>query len=227
MFTLNTEFHTTDEFLNGIKHGWSSIPVKVTGYWSNDSIAIHVRREGLFAEKCGWFAEVSHSSGGRDSGEVADSHVAERNFGYALIAAADYAAKLETMGDTFEKLYQTEVDRITEKARIEKAAKDKSLAADPAMGSDIAKEMIKIMVRHAKEKGDTATIKMVERTTGDVTYLHYGKYWLAASFKFYTTSSPTPTPYRAIKFTRSEALNILETKSHASAEVFDNEMAVA
>jgi hypothetical protein len=82
-------------------HGSASIPVAVLGYWSRDPIQIRVAHDwrwerGTDEHRIEWKVSVSHSSGGRDSDVLGDDVAAERNFGKALIAAADEADKIRT-----------------------------------------------------------------------------------------------------------------------------------
>ena len=79
------------------ERGSESIQVHAHGFWS-DCITIYVRHEWNFQVGAGvsfkWAYQVSHSSGGRDSAEVADDLEAEGYFAQALLAAIEVAKQI-------------------------------------------------------------------------------------------------------------------------------------
>lgn len=143
-FTLDTAIHLTADFMRDIACGNAHVKVRVKGYWSSDVMTMYIRRTSKLLDKDeSWKFEISHSSGGRDTNEVKSDLEAETNFGQALVALAAYGQYLETLVDQFESAHQAYRAEVTAQAAAERAAKDAALAADPALGEDAAKKLVK------------------------------------------------------------------------------------
>lgn len=137
----------------------SALHVYVHGYWG-DVITIYVRREVDFAAyravgrtagsveelPANWNITMSHSSGGRDTGEVADDVEAEANFAQGLMAAVQHARLIRSQAAALEKFYQDQACINAERDAAEKAAKEQAkaerVAADEALGEDGAATLV-------------------------------------------------------------------------------------
>lgn len=146
----------------------------VNGFWSHDPISIYVTRE--FKRQDAdvvfyWKATVSWSCGGRDKTTLPSDIDATVNFANALKLAASAAMYIEGESDKLEASYQAKraEEKVLEKeqAEREKAAFD----ADPAMGEEVAKRVVKVMKEmqytvvsfRTRGKRDTKEFK-IERT---------------------------------------------------------------
>jgi len=129
---------------DGAYHGHIVVRVRVNGYWSQDPISIYVRRQFNFkAEtKYSWTAEVSHSTGGRDTNELEDDLEATRNFANALMRSAEVAAMLLAQASTFEAAYQANALALREASEKQHAAKQAKIEADTALGEEEAKNVL-------------------------------------------------------------------------------------
>lgn len=129
--------------------GHVAINVEVQGYWS-DVITAYARRDWRFDRtaadtdgvKHEWKFELSHSSGGRDTGEVADDAEAETNFAHALIWTADLLRSLRgRVADMDAAIARRDAARRAEEAAA-KAAKQAAIDADPALGERAARALM-------------------------------------------------------------------------------------
>jgi hypothetical protein len=131
----NTVFSIAQFDVNSIgrNYGQCSIPVSVKGYWSRDVINIYIRRNS-FVETSDinelWKFEVSNSSGGRDTKEIADDAQAIRNYGQAMIAVADLIDQLKLQVAEFEQQYQARIEQDRKEREIAQAELAKKAAAD-------------------------------------------------------------------------------------------------
>lgn len=130
------------------RRGGMSLAVYVHGYFT-DVITIYVNRK-LDWELCKetgtdaatWEFQVTHSSGGRESKEVADDLDAEVNFAQGVMAAVQHARLLRSQTADLEKAYQAqcEVQRLR---HLEKqAAKAAAAEADLQLGDRAAAQLL-------------------------------------------------------------------------------------
>lgn len=138
-----------------------SLPVKVRGYWSTDSIRLYVRRsyEGV------WYAELSHSSGGRDTNVVSDDLEAETNFGMALIAIAQEGRAILAQKDVLESNFQRIREEQRASAEAEIKRQEALIAEDTALGEEKASELVK----HIKN-----IMRMSNRFSADLSFYQRG-----------------------------------------------------
>lgn len=138
--------------------GNGSVPIKVAGYWSYDPIRLYIRREWNFKigdeSSFAWRAELSHSSGGRETdpakGGIKDDLEAETNFGAALIAIAAIGRAIMAQVATLEAAYQAQSKiAAAERAEAEEARKAR-LEADPAIGEVAVEHKIDVALAHLK-----------------------------------------------------------------------------
>lgn len=135
-------------------HSSASIGVEVHGYWS-DVITVYVRRECDWTKDPeertpNWKIEITHSSGGRDTAEVADDVLANDYFAAGLMTASQIARNIRHEAARLEANYQrARVDAKAE-AEAEAAAKAAAAAADPAMGEEQAKAMVEKLAAAAR-----------------------------------------------------------------------------
>lgn len=138
-------------------YGSGSIAVYAHGFWS-DVITIRFERKINWSKRVAhlglneqpeifeWHFSVSHSSGARDTDQVADDLEAEQNFGMAVLAAVQYARTLRSQAAEFEKAYRGHEARREAKEAEEKAkavaAKQARAAADTVLGKDGAANLI-------------------------------------------------------------------------------------
>lgn len=152
------------------ERGSESIQVHAHGFWS-DCITIYVRHEWNFQVGAGvsfkWAYQVSHSSGGRDSAEVADDLEAEGYFAQALLAAIEVAKQIRAQEPALEalRLARREADRAARAA--EEAAEQARIDADPALGEAAAKRLVKQLWARAELDGE-ATAAFFVRGRDDV-----------------------------------------------------------
>lgn len=116
------------------RKGSGTIKVKVLGYWSTDVITIYVNRDFVWQEKSAkWVCSISHSSGGRDTKEVASDLDASTNFGCALIKASNIGREILFDQDKLEAAYQERMAEIRAESERKEAEEQAALDADPAM----------------------------------------------------------------------------------------------
>ena len=119
--------------------GSARATVKVKGYWSSDTITLYLRRGYVGSKE--WLVEISHSSGGRDSKEVACDLEAETYYGEALIALAQYGRELQKRFPEFEAQYQEYIAELRAESERAAAERDARIAADTAVGELLAKKL--------------------------------------------------------------------------------------
>ena len=190
-FTINLNGRDLDE---SIGSGFS-FSVKVKGFWSSDSISVYINRS-MFSDgnsatgfSSAYKISVSHSSGGRDSKEVADDIEAEHYFGEALIGVAKYIREeIQPRIPAWERMYQEE--RAAERAEIEAAKKEQQakIDADPEVGEQQAKvyahmirgAVINEVILYERGYANSQTISRVIRPSGQVHFINH----LGARFTF-------------------------------------------
>lgn len=140
------------------------IPVKVKGFWSYDTINIYVSRSmfrvsGEVNREPSYTVSIKHSSGGRDSDEVACDVEAAQYFGEAMLGAVKYVnEEIKPRLEMWEKMYQEE--RAVELARIEAArkAKEEQFNADVEVGTKEAK-----VIAQQMRAGEIKQVVLFER----------------------------------------------------------------
>lgn len=152
------------------RSGSGRVTAKVTGYWSGDSITMYIRR-GWYGNE-GWYIEMGHASGGRDTKEVASDVEAAKNFGAAMIAMAEFAEALTAKFDEFEKFYQVAREEARIEREAEKAAKQQAFEADVAMGTAEAAGKVEQLIKAAK--GQIEMFKRGENFSRKITVKGYG-----------------------------------------------------
>lgn len=158
--------------------GSGRVTCKVHGYWSRDSITLYIHRE--FNKQ--WNVTLSHSSGGRDTKEVASDLDAEINFGRALIAMAEFGKTIETHFDEFETLYQAQREADRKEWEAQQAAKQAKIDADTPLGIMAAEVMMEMAlcgkVINVFKRGDTRPEPLTARY-GRVTSFYFCGYRMA------------------------------------------------
>lgn len=190
-FTINLNSRDLDKSIgSGFSFG-----VKVKGFWSNDSIHVYINRSMFADEKSAtgfssaYKISVSHSSGGRDTGEVVDDVEAEQYFGEALIGVAKFVREeIQPRLAMWERMYQEE--RAAERLAIEAAKKEQQakIDADPEVGEQQAKVyahmlrggVINEVVLYERGSANQQTISRVIRPSGQVHFINH----LGARFTF-------------------------------------------
>lgn len=132
--------------LNDIgRRDMTSIKYTVNGFWSYDPITVFVTREFKRQDSevtFYWKAEVSWSTGGRDTSTVPSSVDAAVNFANAIKDAASIAKYIEGESDILEAIYQA---KRAEDKRLEKEQAGREQAAfdaDPELGEDGARSVL-------------------------------------------------------------------------------------
>ncbi len=141
------------------RRGGHSLHVYCHGYWG-DVITLRVRREVDFAAyravgrtagaveelPAKWEITLSHSSGGRDTGEIADDVEAEAVFAQGILAAVQHARLIRSQTEQLEKFYLDQARIRAEREAAEKAAADAAkaerVAKDEALGEDGAATLV-------------------------------------------------------------------------------------
>ena len=167
--------HTVQPYdINEIgRDGHGRITAKIQGYWSSDPITLYFDRR-TYGDDQGWRVTMSHSSGGRDTKEVASDMEASRNFAGAMVALADLGETLiAEHSQVMEAAYETERARQKAKYEAEKAAKAAAVEADPAIGLAIATGIVAEMAVDAastyavtrifRKRGSTSISKVMAR----------------------------------------------------------------
>lgn len=153
-----------------------SIPCKVKGYWSRESITVYCTRSYLGKDDGEWRVDLFSSSGGRDTGEVADDAEAVRYFAKALVAMADLVETLRDSIDTLEANYQAERRAYKEAAEREKAVRQEAIDKDAPLGEQGAKELVKSLLvaeratANVYERGSDRPAKVSIVTRGNSTF---------------------------------------------------------
>ena len=183
-FTINLNGRDLDQSIGSNL----SIGVKVKGFCSNDSINVYINRRVLedTSSQIGFSSaykiSVSHSSGGRDSKEVADDVEAEQYFGEALIGVAKFVREeIQPRLAIWERLFQEE--RAAERAEIEAAKKEQQakIDADQEVGEQQAKvyahmirgAVINEVVLYERGYANSQTISRVIRPSGQVHFINH------------------------------------------------------
>lgn len=179
-------------------HGGASLYIKVDGYWSSSSITLYIRRDWRSHV---WSAEVSHSSGGRDTEEEPDNLIASTNFGNALIETAKYGHHIiDNYATTLESYFQEQQSLNTAQREAERTAQAAKVEADTPLTELQAKLLIKI----AK---DTAVGYQ------SVTILLFSR---GAEISHPLERTPTSWIYNGSRIHRDKVLPLLLTMSHRS-----------
>jgi len=168
--------------------GRMNIPVSVKGYWSNSSIEITISRDH-WGDEDGMNYSVSHSTGGRDNKEVPSDVAAALNFGYAMIAAVEYAKELKEQ----EEFLISEHDKFKEAARKrqakEAAARQAIIDADSLIGYDGAVAISLLMRAKANESCGTPVRRKFRMRGSDRTVM-YQVYSTGRMTQFFTCVTP-------------------------------------
>lgn len=135
--------------------------VKVKGYWSSDSITAYINREmrwdsNYTATTPEWKVSMSHSSGGRDTKEVADDLEAELNFAEAMTALALYVREfLSTNLEKLEAAYQAEILEMKQREadRLKEIAE--RIAADAVISKDTVNNLLSALTSRTQIKAYT------------------------------------------------------------------------
>lgn len=136
--------------------GNGSVAVKVAGYWSADAIRLYIRREWNWKpgkeSSYEWRAELSHSSGGRETdpakGGIKCDLEAETNFGAALIAISATGRAILAQVATLEAAYQKEAELSRIEREAAEASKQAAIDADPAIGEQAIEARIDAALKH-------------------------------------------------------------------------------
>ena len=182
------------------RNGGASIRFKVKGFWSSDTIRIYVDRKYGTT----WYISLSNSSGGRDPKEVADDAEAYINYGQALIAAGEFAKKLQESFPEFEKFFQIRRAELAAEYEAEEVAKQAAFDADEALGEDAAKKLMNTLVTDvtygkssmivAYDRGEYTKKNIQVTTNGNTTWTIRGnRVSKAEVIKHLTTSSVRST----------------------------------
>ena len=190
-FTINLNGRDLDESIGSNL----SIGVKVKGFWSSESINVYINRS-MFSDEnsandfsSAYKISVSHSSGGRDSKEVADDVEAEQYFGEALIGVTKFIREeIQPRIPAWERMFQEE--RVAERIAIEEARKEQQakIDADQEVGEQQAKvyahmirgAVINEVVLYERGYANSQTISRVIRPSGQVHFINH----LGARFTF-------------------------------------------
>ena len=148
--------------------GSGRVTVKVNGYWSSDPITLYVSRDWSYERdapgsiRYQWNVTLGHSSGGRDTKEVADDLESAVNFGMAMIALASVGRMIRAQEPALEAAYQA-AEAAREALRAEALAAAKAKAeADEALGKDRALLLTNAAIVKAQDTG-LACIQAFER----------------------------------------------------------------
>lgn len=117
------------------RQGYGRVAVKVLGYWSSDSIEVHIQREFTQAPGAAWRVTINHASGGRDTKELADDAAAVAHFAAGLLAAGSLARMLRAASSMLNAEFEAHQAQL----RAAEQAERERIAADPAMGHAAAK----------------------------------------------------------------------------------------
>ena len=154
--------------------------VKIKGYWSSDSITAYINREmrwdsNYSATTPEWKVSMSHSSGGRDTKEVADDLEAELNFAEAMTALALYVRDfLSTNLEKLEAAYQAEI--LEMKRREADLLKEiaERIAADSLISKDTVNNLLAALTSRTQIKayslGGTSPVYITLANNNNKTY---------------------------------------------------------
>ncbi len=190
-FTINLNGQDLEKSIgSGFNFG-----VKIKGFWSSESINVYINRSLFIGEKSAdgfssaYKISVGHSSGGRDSKEVADDVEAEQYFGEALIGVAKFIREeIQPRIPAWERMYQEE--RVVKRLAIEAEKKEQQakIDADPEVGEQQAKvyahmirgAVINEVILFERGYANSQTISRVIRPSGQVHFINH----LGARFTF-------------------------------------------
>jgi hypothetical protein len=131
---------------------YGTIRAKVFGYWSRDPISITIQRNWFrHPDECDtwrgtWRVSLSHSSGGRDTSEVADDLQAARNLAQGLCELADVGAYIVGRSADLEAAYQERVAEDRAERERADAARAAAFDADEPLGEQRAAELLRAAV---------------------------------------------------------------------------------
>lgn len=129
------------------KPSMSSIRIKIVGFWS-EPITVYIERDGQHKK---WKTSISNSSGGRDT-KVCDDITAYTNFANAMLAAVEVCKDVEQMSDDIEVHYQLLQEEYKKEEEIARAEHQKNIDADPAMGIELATQLVENAVNLCKSQ---------------------------------------------------------------------------
>lgn len=186
------EINLSDIYTYGVR-----VPVEVIGYWSSDVIILRLRREDCrpFAERYAqpdvvpppeqlWFAELSHSSGGRDRQAVADDLEAEANFGAALQRVAQLGRELLGRVGELEAAWQDAFRRREAERAAEQAAKDAAVETDAPLGAAKAAALVAEVRATIGDTFKSKKIHAVRRGLSDIYFDTFEAYGTAAGLRW-------------------------------------------
>jgi hypothetical protein len=146
----DTAFSFSEFNINDIGHEtYTSIRVKVKGYWSRDVITVYVSRLNFINASdvnSLWKFEVSNSSGGRDTNEVIEDSEAARNYGAAMIAVAELIDQLKLHVNEFEQRYQNSLELARKERELAQAELAKKAAADATFTREGATALLEQLI---------------------------------------------------------------------------------
>jgi hypothetical protein len=164
------------------RSGSGRITCKIDGYWSYDPISLYVDRKGWKPGEANWTVTMSHSSGGRDSKEVACDMQASINFAEAMIQMANIGKSLLSLhGEALEKSYQDERAKLKAQFEAEKAALNAKIDADAAIGEAAAAGIVAEMIVDATT--NTRAARQFYRRGSDCKTRVYAEKWSHTRFK--------------------------------------------
>ena len=147
-----SELALLPEHYESAKSGYISFRIKVQGYWSQESICLRINRKYSWqgVEEGAWVAELSHSSGGRDTKEVESDLDAEINFGNALVKTAEFARIVLLEAAKFEEIYQAHRKEVADAHEAKMAAQRAAAELDAPMSASDAKKFVLRAIAGAK-----------------------------------------------------------------------------
>lgn len=123
--------------------GRLSVPIRVKGYWSRESIHLYLDCNKNWLEKESTFElNVTHSSGGRDPKEVPSDLVAEFNFAQGLIGAVTLGHMLTALRPQLEEGLLTCLQEESVRRAVEKEQREREIEADLPIGLEGAISMM-------------------------------------------------------------------------------------
>lgn len=170
------------------------IRIKPKGYWS-ETVTCWIR----YTYEKVWRIDQKHSSGGRDTEEVADDYVAERNMAFAMIDLSHFIEQTFTaefqreLADTLEAIRAKERAAFREAQRVYQIQLDEH---DPAIGEEKAKNLVEAVKLNAKMEG-FYWLYVVRRALADEQALK-GEWYRAecnygrVRFRFHGQNAPRP-----------------------------------
>jgi len=171
-FTINLD-NVEEQIAYG--SGRVHVEVKVAGFWSSP-ITLRISREFRWGREesadvyNNWTFDVSHSSGGTESGY--DSLMGERNFAMALLATLDYATdQLKPRVPEMEAAYKARRAADEAAYEAERAAKQAKIDADPAIGVMPARAYIDALVENTRQLNGPKVRALRARIRGTDTVL--------------------------------------------------------